>query len=63
VTRQHLGMTLRTLELVAQSGEMRLARRIDGLEHQMYILERRFMVRFGGMLAIAVATLGAIIKL
>jgi hypothetical protein len=63
VTKQDLDVRLHTLELALQNGETRLERRIDGLEHRIDSMGLRLMVRFGGMLAIAVAIFAAVIKL
>ena len=55
VTRQDLDIRLRVLEAEVKNVELRLENRIDSLE-------LRLMVRLGGMLAMAVAILAAIIK-
>jgi hypothetical protein len=55
VTRQDLDIRLRGVEAAMQNMELRLENRIDSLE-------LRLMVRLGGMLAVAVAILAAIIK-
>jgi hypothetical protein len=55
VTKQDLDIRLRGVEAAMQNMELRLENRIDSLE-------LRLMVRLGGLLAIAVAILAAIIK-
>jgi hypothetical protein len=55
VTKQDLDIRLRGVEAAMQNMELRLENRIDSLE-------LRLMVRLGGMLAVAVAILAAIIK-
>ena len=55
VTKQDLDIRLRVLEAEVKNVELRLENRIDSLE-------LRLMVRLGGMLAVAVAILAAIIK-
>ncbi len=55
VTKQDLDIRLHGVEAAMQNMELRLENRIDSLE-------LRLMVRLGGMLAIAVAILAAIIK-
>lgn len=73
VTRQDLEVSRRTLELAMQNMELRLEKsfetRIGGVETRMAVLEQRIesmelrlMVRLGGLMAVGVAILAAIIK-
>lgn len=55
VTKQDLDVRLHGVEAAMQNMELRLENRIDSLE-------LRLMVRLGGMLAIAVAILAALVK-
>jgi hypothetical protein len=55
VTKQDLDIRLHGVEAAMQTMELRLENRIDSLE-------LRLMVRLGGILAVAVAILAAIIK-
>ena len=63
VTKQDLEVTRRLLEAEMQNLELRLTSSIGRLESRIDAIELRLLVRVGGMLAIAVAILAAIIKL
>jgi hypothetical protein len=62
VTKSDLDVTRRELEASMDIREQRLARAIDILRHRVDTLELRLTVRLGGMMAIAVAILAALIK-
>ena len=63
VTKQDLDVRLRLSEAEMQNLELRLTSSIGRLESRIDAIELRLLVRVGGMLAIAVAILAAIIKL
>jgi len=56
VTRSDLDVTRQILETAMQNGELRL-------EHRMEGLELRLLVRLGGLIAVGIAILAAVIKL
>jgi len=60
VTRDHLDMRLRELE---QRTEQRLNALEQRTDQRCIVLEQRMTVKFGGMLAAAVALIAALIKL
>ena len=62
VTKQDLDVRLRLSEAEMQNLELRLTSSIGRLESRIDAIELRLLVRVGGMLAIAVAILAAIIK-
>lgn len=67
VTRDYLDMRLRELEQRAEQRlavlEQRTDQRFAALDQRFLVLEQRMTVKFGGMLAAAVALIAALIKL
>ena len=68
-TKSDLELTRRMLETVVQNSELRLENRMDRLElgqerlkNSFEGLELRLLVRLGGLIAIGIAVLAAIIK-
>lgn len=63
VTKSDLDVARQVLEAAMANGELRVESRIDRLENRIDSLELRLLIRLGGLIAIAVAILAAIIKL